>query len=241
MGFLSIHVNVTSESLFFLAINKFYASFVAITNLMKMKKIVLGIVVALVSLIVTPSISAQTRYGAVAGVNLSTLHFNQEIIDVNFTTGYTAGVFGELIFPGIGFGVDASFLYTKRGGELLMGEHTVWESQGLGTENCQLHYLDIPINLRFKYTDLNGLEDVIAPFAYLGPQMSFLIAHNNIPALEYPLATFALNFGIGCELYKQVQVSICYEYGFSYTVRTTELDDYSAQNRVWKLTAAYMF
>ncbi|MFI3239780.1 MAG: outer membrane beta-barrel protein [Bacteroidales bacterium] len=206
-----------------------------------MKKIILGIIVAVVSLIATPSITAQVRYGAVAGINVSSLHFNQDILEVNPSVGYTMGVFSELIFPGIGFGVDGSLLYTKRGGQLLMGDWPVWSSQGYGTESCQIHYIDIPINLRFKYTDLNGLEDTFAPFAYVGPQLSFQIGHSDIPALEFPFGTFGLNFGLGCELFQQVQVSIAYELGISYTVRTTELDDYSAENRVWKLTAVYLF
>ncbi len=206
-----------------------------------MKKIILLLSLAIISLITAPNASAQARYGVVAGANLSSLHFNQEIIDVDMLAGYSVGVTGELMFPGIGFGVDASLLYTKRGGQLHMGDWEIWESQGLGTENCHLHYIDIPVNLRFKYTNLNGVEDIVAPFIYVGPQVSFLVGHSNIAATEYPLGTFAMNFGIGCELYKQIQVAFSYELGLSYSMKTTELDDYSAQNRAFKLSASYLF
>ena len=49
---------------------------------------------------------AQFRAAGVAGVNISTLNFSQDLVPVKSSVGYQAGILGELMFPGIGFGID---------------------------------------------------------------------------------------------------------------------------------------
>ncbi len=205
-----------------------------------MKKIILGIV-AIISMMGAFSTTAQVRLGAVVGADITSLHFNQNLFTVDQSLGYSAGVIGELMLPGIGFGLDASLLYTQRGATLHLGEDKVWASDGFGTHRSYLHYLELPINLKFKYTNLNGIENTIAPYVFAGPSFSFLLAHNKIEALEYAGADVAVHVGLGCELYKKIQVSGSYEWGLTYAVQTKKLDGLSAQNRTWKITVAYMF
>ena len=65
---------------------------------------------------------------------------------------------GELMFPGIGFGIDFGLQYQMHDSKIHFGEKEVWASDGIESPNVALHNIQIPINLRFKYTQLNGIE-----------------------------------------------------------------------------------
>lgn len=197
-------------------------------------------IVAMAAL-VSIDVAAQARWGVVAGIDVTNLKFNQPLIDVDRSVGYSAGLIGELMFPGIGFGVDASLLYTQQGATLHLGQQKIWSVQGYGNERSYLHYLEVPINLKFKYSNLNGIENTIAPYVYGGPCFSFLVGHSKVDALEYPGMTFGLQAGIGAEIVRKFQVSVSYCWGMSYSVRTKQLDGFSAHNRNLKVSCAWMF
>lgn len=206
-----------------------------------MKKI-LSIVLLCVAIFGVSSISAQeSRWGVVAGVNMSKLNFDQKLFTIDSKAGATVGVTGELMIPGIGFGVDASMLYTQRGADLHLGERPIWASQGYGVNSCTLHYLEIPLNLKFKFKNLNGFENTLMPILFVGPEFSFLLAHNKLEALSYAGGEFGIQLGIGCEILRKVQVNASYSWGMSYAVKTKLLDDFSARNRNLKVTATYFF
>lgn len=186
------------------------------------------------------------RWGITAGANLNEIHFKQsDLLKTGRLMGATVGVTGELMIPGIGFGVDGSLLYTLKRGQLHMGEHTVWSSQGLGDENCALHYIDVPINLKFKYHRLNGVENTIMPVVYVGPTFSFLAGHNTLGpdggALNYTKVSVLLRAGVGCELFRKVQLNVGYCFSVGETLRTKLLDENSAKNRTWMASATYFF
>ena len=64
---------------------------------------------------------AETRWGVTAGANYNQVHFNQsDIFKSDHTVGGNLGLTGELMIPGIGFGVDGSILYSMRNGKLHM-------------------------------------------------------------------------------------------------------------------------
>ena len=89
------------------------------------------------------------------------------------------------------------------------------------------------------YSNLNVIENTIAPFIFVGPSFSFLVGHSNIKALDYATMALSLNFGIGAQLYKNWWVAASYDLGMTYAVKTKLLDDFSAKNRTWKLTVTY--
>ncbi len=205
-----------------------------------MKKIMAAFIAAVV-LLIPDAATAQFRYGPTAGVTFTNLHFKQDLMQVNQTTGFSAGLTGEMMFPGIGFGVDIGLAYEMRGAKLHMGQRLMWSSQGLGICNTYLHYITIPIHLRYKYTRLGGVEDKIAPFAYAGPTFGFLAGHSKNPAMEYAAGTVGIEFGAGLELFKNWQISASYNLGVTYALKTKILTDYSAQNRVCAVRIAYLF
>lgn len=184
---------------------------------------------------------AQFRYGPTAGVTVSSLHFKQKLFDVDQTVGGAAGITAEMMFPGIGFGIDFGLDYQMRGAVLNLGQREIWSSQGYGNERSWLHYLNIPVHLRFKWTRMDGFEDILAPFVFGGPEFGFLVGHNRIPALEYAVGEIGLAAGAGVEIKRRWQVSASYTWGMTYALKTKLLTDMSAQNRTWNVRVAYMF
>lgn len=185
--------------------------------------------------------SAEFRWGPTAGANFSTLHWKQDIANTSMLTGGQAGVMGEVMIPGIGFGVDFALRYSLHGAKVDFGEHEIWSSDGIGNQNCWFHTLEIPLNLRFKWTRMNGFEQYLAPFVFGGPVFNFTVGTNSQPALEHPGAYVAIQCGAGVELFEHWQISGGYSWGVSYETRTVKLDNYSAQYRGGFVSVAYLF
>lgn len=174
-------------------------------------------------------------------MNVSKFRFKQDLIKVDRLPGFYAGVGGELMFPGVGFGVDFGLHYAMTGSKLYLGQREVWASDGYGTENCYLHSLQIPINLRFKYTNLNGIERKIAPFVFAGPIFNIHLASSKLDCMEYPTGSVQIQCGIGAEIFEHYQVSAGYYWGTTYEMRTVKLDNFSAKPQGWLVNLSYYF
>ena len=209
------------------------------------KKIVNTLILtAILAAPATLKAQSTTRWGVTVGGNYNKIHFQQaDIFASDKMFGGMAGLTGEMMISGIGFGVDASLLYNLKQGRLHMGDRKIWSSQGLGNEVCRLHYIDVPLNLKFKYRNLNGLENTIAPIAFFGPTFSFLAGHNNIGdnQLKYNTVSVGLHGGLGVELFNKFQLNASYNFNLGETCRTTLLDEHSAKSRTWQVTATYFF
>lgn len=210
----------------------------------EMKKLVTLLLIMIVAGGATSWSQTTTRWGVTAGANYNELHFKQQdIFPVDRMFGPTAGVTGELMIHGVGFGFDASILYNLRQSRLYMGDRELWRQQGLGSEVCRLHYIDVPVHLKFKYRRLNGVENTVAPIIFAGPTFSFLAGHNNIGdhQLQYTTTSVQLHFGLGVELFNKFQINAGYGFNVGQTCRTTLLDDHVAKNRTWTVTMNYFF
>ncbi len=187
------------------------------------------------------SASAQFRYGAMLGADMSDLKFKQDIATVKKAYGPTAGVVAEMMFPGIGFGVDFGLYYEMRGAELDLGAHKLWASQGYGNEMTRLHYLVIPFHLRYKYTRMNGFEDILAPLAYVGPSLGMLVGHSKVDCMQYPFGELSIDFGLGVEIKHNWQLTAGYSMGLTYALKDKILSNYSARNNGWNVRVSYFF
>lgn len=185
--------------------------------------------------------SAEFRWGPTAGANFGTLHWKQKLLQTSGRTGLQAGLLGELMIPGIGFGIDLGLRYSMNGAHENFGDFKIWNSDGIKNQDVWMHTIQIPLNLKFKWTRMNGFEQTLAPFVFGGPVFNFNIATNDQPALEHPLGFVAMQCGAGVELFEHWQISGGYSWGISYQVRTIKLDNYSAQTRGWFVNAAYLF
>ncbi len=194
------------------------------------------------------SATAQFRYSPVLGVNINNLNFKQDLVTVGQTVGATAGIQGELMFPGIGFGIDFGLLYNQSGAKVNLGERLIWSSDGYGNENVMMHNIQIPLHLRFKWTRMDGLEDYIAPFVYGGPEFVIHAGHNKIKGNEgatkpfdYAGGSLGLTAGLGFEVFRNWQISGQYTWGMTYVLKTRLLDNFSARSSQWSVRVAYFF
>lgn len=185
--------------------------------------------------------SAEFRWGPIAGMNVSNFYWKQPLLKSGQQVGFQAGLLGEIMIPGIGFGVDFALRYDMRGAKINLGDHYVWSSEGYGEENLKLHTLEIPVNLRFKWTRMDGLEHYVAPFAFIGPVFQFNLGQSNCAAIEHPDGSVGLQFGLGGEFLEHIQLSASYIWGVTYDVRTVKLDNLSARTSSWNINVAYLF
>lgn len=186
---------------------------------------------------------AETRWGVVAVGNYSTSKFNQDLIDVDYGLGGGFGLTGEIIIPGIGFAVDGSVIYSLYTSKVHFGDRYVWGGDGFGNEQLKHHTIDIPLNVKFKYTNLNGIENTIAPLVYVGPSFTVHLKDSSkgAAAVNYKPIAVGIHVGVGCELFRKVQISASYTWGVNKTFYTEKLDDFEAKNNYWRLQVAYMF
>lgn len=221
--------------------NYICAKFLKLMENKIIKRVAAALVLLFASLIVTPSANAEFRYGPTAGVDFTNLKFKQDLIAVDQAIGGSAGIMAEMMFPGIGFGIDFGVIYQLRGATLHLDDRLMWSSQGFGAPRTMLHYVTIPFHLRFKYTNLGGLEETIAPLAFVGQNFGFLAGHNKISALKYAGGDVGIDFGLGVELFKKFQITGSYHLGATYALKTKILTDFSAQNRLWQVSVAWLF
>ncbi len=207
-----------------------------------MKNLLRTVIVLVAAVAASFQASAEFRWGPTAGVNMTTLKFKQDLLAVSGGIGPVAGVQGEMMFPGIGFGLDIGAMYSMQGASLDFAHWRVfWETEGAEKRRLYMHTLSIPVNLRFKWTRMNGFEDTLAPFVFGGPVLNVNICHNKMKAMEFPFASFGLQVGIGVEIFKKWQVQGSYTWGMTYAVKAAKLLDYSAREGYWTVRAVYLF
>ena len=97
------------------------------------KVVLLSVLMALFSI----SAFSQLKFGVKGGVNISSVHFSEEILNSDNITGFHIGPMMEFMVPVAGLGVDAAVLYSQK---------------GLSTagETMKTDYIEIPVNLKWK-------------------------------------------------------------------------------------------
>lgn len=196
-----------------------------------MKKIVALVLIALAALVAVPS-QAQIKFGIKGGVNISSANFDN--VPNNFSydkiSGIHIGPMLEVMIPVIGLGVDASILYSQKG-------------LGVNTKNIKNDYIDVPVNLKWKF----GLP-IIKVYVVAGPYVGFRIGGDkvwdipNIISTQLEAKNFnaGLNFGAGIELIKHLQVGATYGLGLTEDYSVSKLN-MNGKNRGWSITAAVLF
>lgn len=195
-----------------------------------MKKTVALVLIALAALITVP-VKAQVKFGIKGGVNISTVHFNKEIVSKGNMTGFQIGPMIEARIPLVGIGFDAAVLYSQKG-------------LGIGSEDIKTDYLDVPVNLKWKF----GLP-VVKGFLTAGPYVGFRVGGDKIwkvlnDQIEAKTFSAGLNFGAGIELISHLQVGVNYGLGLTdnYSIKKADLTNGgNGKNRGWSITAAILF
>lgn len=200
----------------------------------------------------TTGAHAQFRYGPILGGNVTNFHFKQKLVDVKSQFGGHAGLQAEMIFPGIGLGLDFGLLYYMNGAKVNLGQCAIWQGapelglKGFGNERVLLHNIQIPVHLRWKWTKMNGFEDYLAPIVYAGPDFNIQAGHSPVKAGNRKAFTFSggdvgITVGAGVELFKHYQITAGYTWGVTYVCKTRLLEDFSATCSGWQFRLAYLF
>ena len=206
-----------------------------------MKQKIVTLIIVLAALCGAGHASAQFRWGATAGININDFKFKQSgILTVDKGIGESAGINGEMMFPGIGFGIDIGLRYEQLGATFNLGDFPLWSDYST-KERIYIHNIQIPFNLKFKYTRFQGFEDYLAPFVYGGPVFNIQAAHSQCDAIKFSGGDLGLTVGGGAEIFKRWQISASYTWGMTYALKANILTDYSARNRYWDVRVTYYF
>lgn len=186
--------------------------------------IIIGAVLLTIS-----SMQAQFSWGVKGGVNISSIHFSDlpETFSGSNRTGFHVGPMIELMAPFLGLGFDAAVLYSQTG-------------MDLGTEHLKTEYLDVPVNLKWKF----GLP-IAKVYLAMGPYVGFRLGGAKIwdvleDQIDNKSFSAGLNFGAGAELIRHLQVGINYQLGLTENYNIKKLD-LSGKNRGWQISAAILF
>ncbi len=200
-----------------------------------MKRFKVLLIAAIIAIAGVVPVSAQFKIGPKLGLDVSTLKFNSSVFDSENRAGFTGGLMCEFTAPIIGIGFDLSAMYVRRSAQWM-------ESNSVERNNRD--YFSVPLNLKWKF----GIP-MVKPFLTTGPEVSFLTSRKAVSsAFRNGSVDWSWNFGAGIEVLSHLQVAASYGIGINKAMKAINVGgqnvgkgDVAARNRVWTITAAYLF
>ncbi len=185
----------------------------------KNRLLVIALIVAF-STITTTGYS-QLRFGLRGEVGLNKATFSKEAIDVENLNSFKIGPTVEFMFPVMDLGVEASLLYNNNKMEI-RDDGSAWQK----VEETN-HYLDIPVNLKYKFGLILPVKIYAAagPYAriHIGGDDDFKKISDDIKSKSFEAG---INVGLGVEVLRRLAV------GVNYGIQLT--DNYSVNEPKWK-------
>jgi hypothetical protein len=199
-----------------------------------MRKIAKRLVGTSLLLLVAVCAGAQIHFGIKGGLNISSVRFSDELVSAENVTGFQIGPVVEVMVPYVGVGFDAAVLYTQKG--LYTNRETI-----------STDYIDVPVNLKWKF----GLP-VIKGYLSAGPYVGFRVGGEelwDLPStvktqIETKAFSAGLNFGIGVEVFRSLQVGFNYGLGLTndYSASKADVDlVVDGKSSLMSITAALLF
>ena len=213
-----------------------------------MKKFFTTLLVA-VGLMSATTASAQVQFGVKAGVNVTNMSLDKEVLDASNRVGFFVGPTVKFTLPIVGLGIDASALYDQREAKI-KGDG---DEKDITSARLKTQAINIPINLRYGV----GLGSVANVFFFAGPQFGFNVGDKNKSifqdAAEWKLksSNFSVNVGLGFTVLSHLQVSANYNIACGKTGDVTvsdaagtalqEMLGNSGKANAWQVGLAYYF
>ena len=187
----------------------------------------------------TVAAQAQVKFGVKGGLNLTSMKFDQSVVDKSNQAGFFIGPTVKFTLPVVGLGIDAAALYDQR-------------SAKVADETLKQQSIQIPVNLRYGF----GLGSTASIYIFAGPQFGFAIGDKskNIVdnALEWRLkdSNLSANVGLGLMLLDHLQISANYNIALGTTGEvdvnkalgtTWDTAIGKAKANAWQLSVAYFF
>lgn len=208
---------------------------------MKTKKLFLSSLILF--LIIGPAANAQLRFGLRGEVGLNTPSFSEDVIKVENLNSFKLGPTAEFTFPIVNLGIEESLLYSN---DRMNVESVSEEGAQSVVQKVSNHYLDIPVNVKYKF----GLLLPVKVFIAGGPYARFLVASDDFTwetikgKVEAKNFEAGINLGAGAEVFSRLAV------GVNYGIRMTDnysvdepkwTDAFNGKKGTWSLTAAVYF
>ena len=181
----------------------------------------------IVALIVAFSTISTTGYGQIrlglrGEVGLNKASFSKDAIKVENLNSFKIGPTAEIMLPVIDFGVEASLLYNNNRMNV-EDDGSVWQKVEVTN-----HYLDIPVNLKYKYGLILPVKLYVAagPYARIhlsGDDKKLSDISDDLKAKSFEAG---INLGLGVEVFKRLAIGV--NYGMQLT------DNYSVNKPEWK-------
>jgi hypothetical protein len=199
----------------------------------------------LITLLLTPALFGQIRFGVKADVGLNNPTFSSEAVQVENMTSYSIGPSLEMILPlvVVDFGIEASLLYNDN----RMKVSNITDGQAGASNEVSNRYLYLPLNAKIKFRP--GMLP-LRMYAVAGPYAGYLIAGDEIDvqSMQEDIKAKAFqagaNIGLGVELFKMLQVGINYgvQLTDNYAVEQPDWQDpLNGKSETWSITAALYF
>ena len=178
-----------------------------------MKKAISIIAVVAAFVIAVPA-QAQTQFGVKAGLNVNKVSLNN--VGSNFAgenrAGFFAGITADFNLPIVGFGADVSVVYDNKVAGTSVGGKEV---------NKTLHYIDIPVNVKYTL----GFSTLASVYVATGPQFAFNVGDRSWALSdinsdwELKKSEFSWNVGAGVTVRSHVRI------GYNYNIAVGKTAD----------------
>lgn len=205
------------------------------------------------TLLLCATVTAQTekiKIGIKAGLNISSLTFDESELESSQKTGFTAGVMAEIPLAK-NFAIQPELLYSQQGMKFSYSDAEVSNSHYKST--VTLNYLNIPVML--KYYVAKGFS------VQAGPQIGILLKANNnyqdnflgyenredFNLKEYSNGIdTSVNFGLGYQFKDKFYADARYNLSYSTIFKEANptgnyIINTDMKNRVFQITIGYFF
>ena len=212
-----------------------------------MKKTMLILYTLFISVTVMAQ-SEKVKLGVKAGLNISSLTFDESELSSSSKTGFTAGLMVEVPVAK-NFSLQPELLYSQQETKTSFFDQDVTNSNFKGT--IELNYLNIPLML--KYYVIKGLS------LQAGPQIGLLVKANskyqdnflgyenqesfNLKKYSSGIDT-SINFGLGYQFKDKFYTDFRYNISYSNVFKDGDADyfiNHDMKNRVFQITIGYFF
>jgi len=202
-----------------------------------MKNLKAILVVCLLSLGLVSANAQGLRWGAKAGLNVSTV---TDVNDGEYKAGFNVGVIGQYMFSGNeGFGLEAGLQYSMLGYKVKSGE-----ALGIKYDGKTFHasYIQLPIQALYKF----GVGQNLYLYPSLGVYLGYGIGGTNfLETVEAGSKTkyfdvceefdFGLKVGLNLQ-FESILIGVGYDYGLTKVVKDTD-----AKNSNISVSVGYLF
>ena len=186
-----------------------------------------------IAMAATSTAHGQVRFGVKAGITLNELKWDKEVINKENRAGFTAGLMLEIGLPVVGLGIDASVMYAHREDDMYFED-----------VKLKRDYLDIPLNVKYKI-QIPVLCKIISPFVTTGPDFALVLGDTDKGDFKTRKWNTSWNVGFGAELFRKIQIHASYGIGitkaFEYIGKDIDSKPIKGKDKLWTITAAYMF